>query len=231
VEAACLVVSCTLVAITLTLCALAMDAGAVYSPELLTDPTTRFNVQETEVLPSPVTVAVNCWVWETVSDTLVGLTEIGERRLTVDDILLVASAALVAVTTTVRWLPRIGGAVYSPAVLMDPMAGLMDQTTPVLVLLFTWAENCWDCPAFRFAVDGPMDMVNGLRLTCAETVLLGSAPLVAITLTMVAEGTALGAVYSPEGLTEPTPAGLVDHTTVVFVDFWMEAVNCRVCPP
>ena len=57
---------------------------------------------------------------------------------------LVGSAALVAVTVTV-WEPEIeAGAVYRPAALMLPRAGVSDQVTAVLLVLVTVAEKVWD---------------------------------------------------------------------------------------
>ena len=56
-----LVVSATLVAVTVTVWAEAIEAGAVYVPEA-NDPTPGFKDQFTPVLLVPVTVAVNCAV-------------------------------------------------------------------------------------------------------------------------------------------------------------------------
>src|SRR5271170_4046345 len=114
IDAACLVGSPTLVAITLTVCPLAIDAGAVYKPDELTEPTLGLIDHVTEVLPIPVTVGVNCCDCETESVTLLGLTDTGEISVTVEDRLFVGSATLVAVTVIDRWLPRIAGAVYNP---------------------------------------------------------------------------------------------------------------------
>ena len=57
-----LVVSLTLVAITVTVWTDAIEAGAVYNPAPLTEPTEGLIDHVTAVLPRPVTVAVNCWV-------------------------------------------------------------------------------------------------------------------------------------------------------------------------
>jgi hypothetical protein len=55
----------------------------------------------------------------------------------------VESAALVAFTVTV-WEPLIeAGAVYSPAALMLPTAGLSDHVTAVLLVPVTAAEKLW----------------------------------------------------------------------------------------
>ena len=70
-----------------------------------------------------------------------GLTETGESSVTVEERLFVGSATLVAVTATVRWLPRMAGAVYKPDALIVPTLGLMVQATAVIVFWFTCAEN------------------------------------------------------------------------------------------
>ena len=55
----------------------------------------------------------------------------------------VASAALVAFTVTVWEVVIEAGAVYRPAALMLPTAGLSDQVTAVLLVLVTAAEKVW----------------------------------------------------------------------------------------
>ena len=54
--------SATLVAVTVTVWALAIEAGAVYRPAALTLPTTGLSDQVTALLEVPPTVAVYCWV-------------------------------------------------------------------------------------------------------------------------------------------------------------------------
>ena len=56
----------------------------------------------------------------------------------------VVSAALVAFTLTVWALVIEAGAVYTPAALRLPTAGLSDQVTAVLLVLATVAEKVWD---------------------------------------------------------------------------------------
>lgn len=68
-----------------------------------------------------------------------------------------------------------------------------------------------------------------------EPVLDGSAPLVAVTVTVSGEGTAEGAVYSPEPLTVPHaaplhPAPCTVHVTAVFDVPTTDALNCCVAP-
>ncbi len=52
--------SARLLAVTVTLCALVMLAGAVYNPPLEIEPTCGLIDQDAPVLLDPVTVAVNC---------------------------------------------------------------------------------------------------------------------------------------------------------------------------
>jgi hypothetical protein len=55
----------------------------------------------------------------------------------------VGAAWLVAVTVTVCVAEILAGALYNPAVLIEPVpAGLMDQVTAVLLTFLTLAENC-----------------------------------------------------------------------------------------
>jgi hypothetical protein len=89
-------------------------AGAVYRPELLMVPTLGLSDQVTAVLPvPPVTVAVNCWVCEAVSDAVVGVIETftGTRRVMVADADFEVSATLVAVTVTICALVMEAGAI------------------------------------------------------------------------------------------------------------------------
>ena len=95
--------SAALVAVTVTVCALEIEAGAVYRPVFETVPTAGFKDQVTAVFDDPLTVAVNCWVWDAVRDTVNGVRETvtGGVRAMVALADLVESAALVAVTVTV----------------------------------------------------------------------------------------------------------------------------------
>ena len=64
--------SATLVAVTVTLCEVLMRAGAVYNP-FAKLPTDGFMDQVTAVFPLPVTVAVNCALWDAVRVVFGGL--------------------------------------------------------------------------------------------------------------------------------------------------------------
>jgi len=69
----------------------------------------------------------------------------------------------------------------------------------------------------------------------ADAVLVGSAELVAVTVTAAGEGTPEGAVYSPLLPIDPQaaalqPAPCTDHVTAVFDVPTTDAVNCCVAP-
>jgi hypothetical protein len=63
VARALLVASATLIAVTVTLCRLAIVDGGVYNPLLSMLPALGFRLHVTDVLLAFVTVAVNCCVW------------------------------------------------------------------------------------------------------------------------------------------------------------------------
>jgi len=73
-----------------------------------------------------------------------GLTVIctGGTTVTLAVAVLLASAALVAVTVTVCGLPSVAGALYKPLLEMVPTAGLTDHVTAVFVVPVTAAVNC-----------------------------------------------------------------------------------------
>jgi hypothetical protein len=68
-----------------------------------------------------------------------------------------------------------------------------------------------------------------VRVTVAVEDLLVSAWLVAVTVTVCWAEIVAGAVYSPDVLIVPTPAGLIVHVTAVLALF-VVAVNCCVWP-
>ena len=80
---------------------------------LETLPTAGLTDQATAVFDDPLIIAVNCWVWETVSDAVAGVTDTlaggVSAMLALAD--LVGSAALVALTVTVCALAIEAGAV------------------------------------------------------------------------------------------------------------------------
>jgi len=66
----------------------------------------------------------------------------GGTMVTLAVALLLASAALAAVTVTVCGLASVAGAAYKPPLEMVPTAGLTDQVTVVFVVPVTAAVNC-----------------------------------------------------------------------------------------
>ena len=89
----------------------------------------------------PLTVGVNVWFCDGSKDTEDGVSETVTRgmsvRVAVAD--FVGSATLVAFTVTVWELVIEAGAVYRPAAVMLPTTGLSDQVTAVLLVLVTVA--------------------------------------------------------------------------------------------
>lgn len=231
--------SATLVAVILTVPDGAA-AGAVYSPLLLIVPQAEpphpapETLHATPVFAVPVTSALNCWAVPTEIDGLVGVTVTATMGTTVTaaEADLVESAALTAVTVTPAGEGAIGGAKYTalkPLVDSDPQAEPL-QPAPVTFQL----TAVFEMPV-TLAVKGCVPAVAtealvGLRLnktaaaatmvTLAEADLLGSAALVALTVTDGGEGTLIGATYTPlaEIVPHPVlmqPAPLAVHVTAV----------------
>jgi hypothetical protein len=162
---AALVGAATLVAVTVTVWAALMAAGAVYRPVLVIVPTLGLIDHVTAVFPEPpVTLAVNCWEWEAERLAVAGVTDTDTGASRVTDALadLVGSAALVAVTVTV-WAKAIAaGAVYRPVLVMVPTLGLMDHVTAVFPAPpVTLAVNCCDWADERLAVAGAAETDTG----------------------------------------------------------------------
>lgn len=140
-------------------------------------PVLGLRLQVTLVLVEPVMVAVNGCVWEADKDAEVGATlTVSEGiSVTVAVPLLVASAALVAITVTFCWLATADGAVYSPVLSMVPVFGLKLHVTLVLAEPVTVAaKGCvWEGP--REAVAGDtLTVTVGFNVTVAEAVLVAS---------------------------------------------------------
>jgi hypothetical protein len=74
------------------------------------------------------------------------------------------------------------------------MAGLNDHVNPVLALPVTVAVNCCFCEAVSEVAGGVSETVTGVRLIMALADLVGSAMLVAITMTFCAPVIDAGAV-------------------------------------
>jgi hypothetical protein len=66
---------------------------------------------------------------------------------------------------------------------------------------------------------------GGIKVTIAEAETVGSAWLVAVTVTVCCDVTLAGAVYKPEELIVPTD-GLIDQLTAVLLAFVTVAENC-----
>src|SRR5262249_19249794 len=115
-----------------------------------------------------------------------------------------------------------------PVPLMEPTpAGEMDQVMEVFSEFVTVAVNCWDCPPYNVAEVGEtVTPSGGDRVTVAGALFVPSAWLVAITLTVCCVATVDGAVYRPEAVTVPMPAGLSDQVTAVLLALPTVAENC-----
>jgi hypothetical protein len=82
-----------------------------------------------------------------------------------------------------------------PPVEIVPVAGFNDHVTPVLAAPVTVAVNCWVFEAVSEVVEGVSETVTGgLRLMVALADLVGSAVLVAFTVTFCALAIEAGAV-------------------------------------
>jgi hypothetical protein len=132
---------------------------------------------------------------------------------------LVGSATLVAVTVTFCWIEIDEGAVYSPADDKVPKIGFMDQVTAVFGVPVTVAVNWRLCEADRLTLAGLIETdtagAGGVNAATALADLVGSATLVAVTVTFCWIGIDDGAVYSPEADNAPA-IGFIDQVTAVF---------------
>ena len=131
------VVFAWLVAVTVTVCWVAIVAGAVYTPLALIDPDPLgLIVQATAVLVVFDTFAVKFWIPPPYSTEVCGKTVIETGvRVMVAELLLDVSAWLIAVTVTICGDPMMAGAVYKPElpIVPAPLVGLIDQVTAVFV--------------------------------------------------------------------------------------------------
>jgi hypothetical protein len=134
----------------------------------------------------------------------------GRARVTVAEADFVLSALLVAVTVTV---PAVPPAVKSPADETAPLEA--DQVTDLSVTVpCTVAVNCCVASVRMFAVAGVTEIevtVGAVTVTDADAVLVPSATLVAVTVTLPPLA---GAVSKPALVIEPPE---VDHVTALFV--------------
>ena len=155
----------------------------------MTVPTCGLKDQVTAVFESPLTVAAKvalCPPWSDalVGDTLMVSAEGGVAvKVTVAVAVLVGSATLDAVIVTVCGLEMVAGAVYTPF-MMVPAAGLSDQVTAVLLVPVTEALKVADAEAPSETEVGPIVTATGVSDTVALAVLVVSAALVAVTVTV-----------------------------------------------
>ena len=77
---------------------------------------------------------------------------------------------------------------------MVPTAGLSDHVTPVLAVPLTVVVNCWVREPVSDAVEGVSKIVTGIRLMVELADWVGSAVLVAFTVTFCALAIAAGAM-------------------------------------
>ncbi len=98
---------------------------------------------------------------------------------------------------------------------MDPTCGFSDQLTPVSEAPVTVAVKVCTSEDFKLAAAGLTVTATGaagFTVTMAELDLVGSATLVAVTVTCCGEATVAGAVYVPDAEIDPA-AGEIDHVT------------------
>ena len=190
--------SAALVPVTVIVAGLGTTAGAVYSPvpeivPLLEPPTT---VQLTPRLDVPVMLALNCNVPLVNTVAVLGETLMvtgGADMVAVAVPNFVGSAWLVAVMVTVAGLGTLAGAVKRPPVVIEP--ALAVQFTAVFVVPVTVALN--DCVPLvsRLTLEGDtLTAITARMVTEALKDLVGSATLVAVTVTVAGLGTVAGAV-------------------------------------
>src|SRR5271170_8098327 len=143
----------------------------------------------------------------------------------------VVSAWLVATTVTVCAVVMVDGAVYRPDELIVPApAGIVDHVTALLAALVTVAVNCAVCAVFSNAVAGVTPTAgDGSSVIAVDEDAVASARLLAVTITVCAAFMVAGAVYRPDELIVPAPAGLIDHVTALLAALVTVAVNCAVC--
>lgn len=117
---------------------------------------------------------------------------------------------------------------------MSP-AYLVLVTQACAVAMREGVQNSLGWPAGILSPPFAVVVAEAVIVTDDEDVLVGSAALVAVTVTSAGEGTAGGAVYSPAPLIVPHAAALqplpcTAHVTAVFEVPTTEASNCCVAP-
>jgi hypothetical protein len=156
--------------------------------------------QVTAGLLVPKTVAVNGCVPEAAKLTVDGLrdTVTAWRSVMTAVAIFEGSAMLVAVSVPLVVVGAVLGATYSAVVppLTKPAdAGVNDQVIPVLLVPPTVAVNFWFCDGSKDTEDGVSETVTrGMSVTVAVADFVGSATLVAFTVTVCAAAMVAGAV-------------------------------------
>ena len=119
-----------------------------------------------------------------------------------------------AVTVTLVCVATLLGAVYKPVCEMLPVAGVIAQVTLVPEGRFS-TENCLVAECAMAAVDGLTLVGRGdaCRVTLAVPRTASVEEFFAVTVTLVCDATALGAVYKPPAEMLPV-AGLTAQVTL-----------------
>ena len=106
--------------------------------------------------------------------------------------------------------------------------GFKLQVTPKLRVPVTVGVNCCACDTCKLALPGLRDTATtGTSVTCALPDFVGSAVLIAVTVTVCGEVRDAGAVYRP--LLIAPMLGFKLQVTPVFPVPVTEGVNCCVC--
>src|SRR5690242_255523 len=93
-------------------------------------------------------------------------------------------------------------------------AGLMLQVSPVLLVPETVGLNCCVCVANKLALPGVIETATGCSVTIELADCVGSATLVAVTVTVCVAEIVPGAVYKPDSEMLPTGGVSVQVTDV-----------------
>ena len=113
--------------------------------------------------------------------------------------------------------------------MIEPTAGFRDQVTPVLVVPLIETLNWADWPPASETAVGDIEIPTvGESVIAALAVLVESAKLVAVSITVCWLVIVAGAVYKPF-VTVPA-AGASDQVTPVLAVPLIEVLNCWDCP-
>jgi hypothetical protein len=198
-----------LAAVTMTEVADAIEEGAVYTPfDML--PIWGDNDQLMPIFVVPLTTALIAVDCPAVSDVVVGLNliEMVGTSAMVALAVFVGSTTLFAVKVMVCCAVSVDGTVYTPLVLIDPTAGVV-QVTAVFEAPVMAAENVVDWPFVMDIHDGVTEILTvGIRLTVAVST--GAEGAEAVMVTLLVAVMLDGAVYCPAAVMVPE-LGLIDQ--------------------